>query len=267
MRYLIVCLLTILLASCRAQSSQDVAMTIPDPIQAQSMGQLDIGEITAFINETETHEWQVNTEVGDELQVVATLEESNGELMIEIVGDDTTIKKFSPINWIADGGTYTVRVLSRYGAGDYRLQLTLLNPTPTPPPPTPSPTQANEPELGTGDVQITLRWTGNGDMDLHVIDPRQERIYFADPSSTSGGELDVDVIPCDNNIAQVENIFWSAGNAPRGAYQVQLHYHPSCGAQGSQNYQVTVLVDGETRTFDGTASTVDEYIDIYNFNR
>ena len=46
--------------------------------------------------------------------------------------------------------------------------------------------------LGRGTVQITLRWTGRNDLDLHVIDPTGAEIFWDNKQSASGGLLDVD---------------------------------------------------------------------------
>jgi hypothetical protein len=89
------------------------------------------------------------------------------------------------------------------------------------PPPVVGP---NGQTLGTGDVQITLQWTGDCDLDLHVTDPSGAQISYGSPTSPTGGALDIDDIPnsgaTDNHI---ENVFWAAGTAPRGAYQVSAN--------------------------------------------
>jgi len=85
------------------------------------------------------------------------------------------------------------------------------------------------PELGTGDVQATLRWDTGDDMDLHVIDPAGDEIYFASTSSPSGGELDVDDIPsCIEEGPHVENVFWPTDGAPSGDYEVFVQNYTDC---------------------------------------
>jgi len=71
-----------------------------------------------------------------------------------------------------------------------------------------------EPRLGTGDVQVTLRWNTPVDLDLHVIDPLGEEIYFRYTFSPSGGTLDVDANAGCTNDTPVENVFWPTGGAP-----------------------------------------------------
>lgn len=46
--------------------------------------------------------------------------------------------------------------------------------------------------VGTGDVQVTLSWNADSDVDLHVVDPSGEEIYWSNRRSASGGQLDLD---------------------------------------------------------------------------
>ena len=46
--------------------------------------------------------------------------------------------------------------------------------------------------LGTGDVQVTLRWAGRDDLDLAVMGPGGEMVFYGNPEIASGGTLDVD---------------------------------------------------------------------------
>ncbi len=101
-------------------------------------------------------------------------------------------------------------------------------------------------ELGTGDVQATLRWTGDADLDLHVIDPDGVEIFFENTRSPSGGTLDVDMVPeiCGSTPSNVENVFWPEGGSIPGVYQAFVyHYDSSCAT--SSAYQLELRIDGE----------------------
>ena len=82
---------------------------------------------------------------------------------------------------------------------------------PTYPPATVPPPSGNS---GTGDVRATLTWAGDCDLDLHVVDPSGTEIYFSNPSSSTGGVLDVDDIPSSGDTGtHIENIFWPTGRS------------------------------------------------------
>lgn len=100
--------------------------------------------------------------------------------------------------------------------------------------------------LGTGDVQVTLRWESDADLDLQVIDPEDSKIDYSERTSSSGGELDRDAnYPCGGaSLAPVENVYWPTGAAPSGAYVVQIVYRTSCGDLGPQVFDLVVRVGG-----------------------
>ncbi|HKS06445.1 MAG TPA: hypothetical protein VJR92_09050 [Gemmatimonadaceae bacterium] len=99
---------------------------------------------------------------------------------------------------------------------------------------------------GTGEVQVNITWNSVADVDLYVVDPSGEELYYADRNSNSGGMLDIDSnAGCQSDGPRSENVFWPFGIvAPRGSYQVRVNYWSSCGA-GSTDYVVTI------RTQDG----------------
>ena len=157
------------------------------------------------------------------------------------------------------------------GEGSYILRLERvetaldesIEPLPEPEPEEP------EPELGTGDVQITLRWDSKADLDLHVIDPDGEEIYYNNSRADSGGELDVDSNDsCDNATSSpVENVYWPSGDAPFGEYVVIVDYYDDpCGlGLGDQDFEVEVRTDGEVlETITGRLS-YDEEEEVFSF--
>ena len=107
--------------------------------------------------------------------------------------------------------------------------------------------------VGTGDVQVSLSWMTEADVDLHVVDPANEEIYYGHRASASGGALDLDSnAGCGSDNVRNENITWPVGGAPAGSYRVLVDYWSSCGAS-STPFVVTVRVrDSEPLTFTGT---------------
>ena len=106
-------------------------------------------------------------------------------------------------------------------------------------------------QVGTGEVQVSVSWDGDSDVDLHVVDPNSEEIYWDQLTSSSGGQLDLDSnADCELDHKRNENITWS--KAPAGEYIVRLDYYKNCDIEKT-NYVVTVRVNGQpTKTFSGT---------------
>jgi hypothetical protein len=108
-------------------------------------------------------------------------------------------------------------------------------------------------DCGQGDVQVSLLWSGSSDLDLHVIEPSGEEIAYYSPVSSTGGTLDVDVIPDEDETGQhIENVFWPEGQAPVGSYTAFVHHYGSwTGAPASYSMQVKVngvIIHSETGT-------------------
>lgn len=98
--------------------------------------------------------------------------------------------------------------------------------------------------VGTGDVQVSVAWTGASDVDLHVIDPSGERVYFGHDISASGGRLDLDSnAACTIDNKNNENIVWPVNGAPAGTYRVYVDYWSDCGVERS-DWVVTVQRKG-----------------------
>ena len=113
-------------------------------------------------------------------------------------------------------------------------------------------------EVGsTGPIQVSISWDTDTDVDLHVVDPDGDEIYYASPESDTGGELDLDSnAACGIDGINNENITWSDDDSPAsGEYIVRVDYWDACDFEGTTSYVVTVRVEGQpTRTFTGTLS-------------
>ena len=127
---------------------------------------------------------------------------------------------------------------------------------PTPPPFLVS--GSGEEGLGTGDIQVTLRWATTDDLDLAVTGADGQRIdwEFPGPSGT-GGTLDRD----DNSScvtqtqSPIENIFWPPGQAPNGSYTIEVNLFQRCAFSSEPiDFEIRLLVQGTTDTITGTVS-------------
>ena len=128
-------------------------------------------------------------------------------------------------------------------------------PPPAPPPPparrveqTPPPRQedaerAQREGARSGRVQIILAWDDRNDLDLMMICPNGERLYFGHRRAC-GAELDVDRNAGNLTATPVENIVFAAEPAP-GRYRIIVsHFHNNPPAPASSPYRVTVKREG-----------------------
>ncbi len=107
-------------------------------------------------------------------------------------------------------------------------------------------------------MQVSLGFDQNEDLDLHVIEPSGEEIYFANSNSDTGGELDLDSNPaCSIDGINNENVYWPAGGAPPGTYEAFVHYWANCGAS-VVNWTITVHTGGSSSTYNGSFTASDE---------
>jgi hypothetical protein len=106
--------------------------------------------------------------------------------------------------------------------------------------------------VGTGDVQVTLSWDVDSDVDVHVIGPDGEEIYYGNRESATGGKLDLDSnAACRIDGVRNENVTWPVGTAPRGQYTVRVDYWDSCGVSRT-NYTVRISNGGEGQIIRGS---------------
>ena len=96
---------------------------------------------------------------------------------------------------------------------------------------------------GYGDIQVTLTWDSNADIDLYVMDPAQEWIWFGNKTSASCGWLDVD----DRDGYGPENIYWQNNTAPAGTFQVYVAHYEGTSA----NYSILVQAFGRVKQYMG----------------
>lgn len=102
---------------------------------------------------------------------------------------------------------------------------------------------------GVGDVKITLTFPAFHDLDLHVLEPGGFELSYLQPSSPSGGRLDLDSgSNCIPSVASAENVFWPTGAAPVGEYRVIVHEFEQC-EPGAIDFTVRVENGALVETF------------------
>lgn len=106
--------------------------------------------------------------------------------------------------------------------------------------------------VGTGDVQVSLSWDADSDVDVHVIDPAGEEVFYGHKTSASGGTLDLDSnAACTLDHKRNENITWPVGRAPQGTYIVRVDYWDACGVAAT-NFTVRIINGTEAQIVNGT---------------
>ena len=121
------------------------------------------------------------------------------------------------------------------------------------------------------DVRASLVWNNRNDLDLHVIAPSGEHIFYAHKRSACGGWLDVDMNVQGETTKPVENVQWIRGGAPAGRYRVFLHNYRCHERPGPTSYAVEVEINGAVQRFEGTIAGkgetgVDSEITILEFD-
>lgn len=116
------------------------------------------------------------------------------------------------------------------------------------------------PSLGHGAIQVTLDWPETSiDLDLHVIDPQGNEIYYGNPTSPTGGTLDWDN---QYGASQPENVFWGA-NPPSGTYTVSVVYY---AGSAPASWSVRTVVKGTVQTFRGTITATTASVSVTTFS-
>ncbi len=113
---------------------------------------------------------------------------------------------------------------------------------------------------GTGDIFATLTWNKEGDIDLWMREPSGNKIYYANSTSSSGGELDYD----NTQGYGPENIFYES-TPPSGKYEVWVHYYSGSG--DPVDWVVSLKNGGSSNNFRGTLEQEDDSVLVTTFTR
>lgn len=123
----------------------------------------------------------------------------------------------------------------------------------------PATTNLTAVDLTNADIAVTLKWTGASDVDLHVLDPKQQEVFWQNRSTPEGGALNLDSNPgCQIDNVNQETISWPKDMALTGTYAVSVDYFSDCD-QPSAPFTVTVNVKGKaSQTFTGSFTGVSD---------
>jgi uncharacterized protein YfaP (DUF2135 family) len=113
-----------------------------------------------------------------------------------------------------------------------------------------------------GELEFALFWFNKNDLDLHVIDPAGQHIFFGKRRSKTGGHLDVDmnVTYAAASDRPVEHIVWER-NAPLGKYLVWVHHYKNHGKPDTRDptyFKVLIKARGKfVGSFNGQLTWTD----------
>ena len=108
------------------------------------------------------------------------------------------------------------------------------------------------------ELSVILTWEGAVDMDLHVLQPDNSRIFFDNHHPESGGSLSidnidgfVDFVTEDRNFNRPEEYTLNSKLGHRvlpGGYQIVVAYYSSNGRAEPVPYTVRIYVNGRAMT-------------------
>ena len=105
--------------------------------------------------------------------------------------------------------------------------------------------------LNIGTLHVRLTWDREVDLDLHVVDPNNEEIYYGNKeSSGQQGTLDLDSNPnCTIDHIRTENVYYE--NAVSGQYVIRVDLFAACNVTEQINFQVWVDGCNISQTLNG----------------
>jgi|GEM_PF-1277230 len=102
-------------------------------------------------------------------------------------------------------------------------------------------------------LQVSLNWSAPVDMDLHVMTPSGEDIFYGNKESSSGGTLDLDSnAGCTIDNVNNENITWADVLPVLGTYQVRVDLWSACEYTRNIPYVLTVRTCARDQQYSGS---------------
>jgi len=101
-------------------------------------------------------------------------------------------------------------------------------------------------DLPSGDIEVTLTWETNADLQLLVRDPSGNSVYDDVPSVPSGGRLTAqgNVNCTTTEGSPVSYIYWPEGFLRIGSYEVEVWYQSECNDTRDVFFTIYIVVEG-----------------------
>lgn len=236
----------------RLPSAFDIASNIPTAITR------DVPVVGAISNEASFQTYSFAGSAGEVISVSMQAQGPNLDTLLQIVDENgsiigvnddaagTTDSLISNARLLRSG-TFTI-IATRYGkelgGTEGAFQLTLggiANDVPA---------ELTTLDLPPGDIEVTLAWGTNADLQLLVRDPIGGSVFDDIPFGNSGGILqeagNVNCIPAASG-APVSYIYWPPGRMRPGSYEVEVWYQNACADNPPPvDFTLAIAVGGET---------------------
>ena len=197
--------------------------------------------------------------VGPNLDTLLQIVDENGAVVN--VNDDAVGTTDSLISnaRLLTSGAYTI-IATRYGkelgGTEGQFQLTLSGPG------SDAPVELTTLDLPEGDIEVTLVWSTNADLQLLVRDPIGGSVFDDVPFVGSGGILqevgNVNCIPAASG-APVSYIYWPPGRMRPGTYEVEVWYQNACSELPPPvDFTLVIEIAGATVSVDRQFPLVDQ---------
>jgi hypothetical protein len=203
------------------------------------------------------------TRVSGNLDTLLVVLDPNGQVIADnddIVAGNVTDSAINnpPLRLPADG-VYTV-LATRYGkdvggtAGEYEILLL--------PQESALPQEVIDLGLPTGDIQITLVWNTNADLQLLVRDPSGQSVYDDRLTVPSGGRMTAQGnLNCVASLTTpVSHIYWPPGLGRGGDYEIEVWYQNQCNDTRAVNAQLYITVAGQQTVLPITPQFNDRFV-------
>ena len=223
----------------------DVIRRVPQLLSLSVRDPDGVGDVLGYYVEYEGYEGHFFVPVQPDSEVVGAENEESGRTQIGFFLDEV----FPPgAQRDADWQQQYDRPFSvamRVVAVDRRNQLS-----------EPLVQQLNVLPVGRGDLEVTLSMSEATDLDLYVVEPIGNVIYFDNMRSWTNGQLDLDAnANCrGNRNVRYEHIFWPEGSVPEGTYQLRVDNWRNCVGGRTVDYQVIVQNCGDISLYESSAA-------------
>lgn len=189
------------------------------------------------------------TRISGNLDTLLLVFDPNGQIVADnddiVAGNVTDSAINNPPLRLAVDGTYTV-MATRYGkefggtAGQYELVMSSQGAD--------LPQDIIDLGLETGDVQVTLVWNSNHDLQLLVRDPAGVAVFEDFPTINSGGRMTQQgnvncVAPL---VTPVSHIYWPTGLGRGGNYEIEIWHQNNCNDTRPVTATLYISVYGQT---------------------